>query len=155
MALAGGMRFKVTMAEVFPAGCALVPASITEAQDYDERTGRRSPAKDKVTGQRVFTCRVMDMDPDLDGRSREVAVKILADVQPVAPTGAAFEPVEFEGLTVTPYVNDKGRMAYSFRATAISAPRGGKTAPAPASSGSASSGSSGSGSSGSAGKAAA
>jgi hypothetical protein len=41
------------MGEVFPGGCALVPGSITEAQDYDERTGRRSPAKDKVTGQRV------------------------------------------------------------------------------------------------------
>jgi hypothetical protein len=127
MALSGGMRFKVSMGEVFPAGCALVPGSIVEAQDYDERTGRRSPAKDKVTGQRVWSCRVMDMDPDLDGRSREVAVKILADVQPVPPTGALFEPVEFENLTVTPYANDKGRMAYSFRATAIVAPKGGKT----------------------------
>ena len=126
MALSGGTRFKVSMGEVFPAGCALVPGSITEAQDYDERTGRRSPAKDKVTGQRVWSCRVMDMDPDLDGRSREVAVKILADVQPVPPTGNLFEPVEFENLTVTPYANDKGRMAYSFRATAIVAPRGGK-----------------------------
>jgi hypothetical protein len=126
MALTGGTRFKVTMAEVFPGGCALVPGSIAEAQDYDERTGRRSPAKDKVTGQRVWSCRVMDMDPELDGRSREVAVKILADVQPVPPTGGMFEPVEFEGLVVTPYANDKGRMAFSFRATAILAPRGGK-----------------------------
>ena len=59
---------------------------------------------------------------------REVAVKILADVQPVPPTGAMFEPVEFENLMVTPYANDKGRMAYSFRATAILAPRGRKGA---------------------------
>jgi hypothetical protein len=136
MALTGGTRFKVSMAEVFPGGCALVPGSIAEAQDYDERTGRRSPAKDKVTGQRVWSCRVMDMDPELDGRSREVAVKILADVQPVPPTGGMFEPVEFENLMVTPYANDKGRMAYSFRATAIVAPRGGKTQ-APPSGGSA------------------
>jgi hypothetical protein len=133
MALKGGTRFKVTMADVFPNGCNLVPASIAEAQDFDERTGRRSPAKDKVTGQRVFSCRVMDMDPELDGRSREVAVKILADVQPVPPTGTPFEAVEFEGMTVTPYTNDKGRMAYSFRATAILAPKGGKSAPSPAS----------------------
>jgi hypothetical protein len=125
MALTGGTRFKVTMGEVFPAGCALVPASITEAQDYDERTGRRSPAKDKVTGQRVWSCRVIDLDPELDGRSREVAVKILAEVQPVPPSGEMFAPVEFEGLMVTPYANDKGRMAFSFRATAIVAPRGG------------------------------
>src|SRR3954452_9014288 len=127
MALTGGTRFKVSMGEVFPAGCALVPGSITEAQDYDERTGRRSPAKDKVTGQRVWSCRVMDMDPELDGRSREVAGKILADVQPVPPTGGMFEPVEFENLMVTPYANDKGRMAFSFRATAILAPKGGKS----------------------------
>ena len=146
MALTGGTRFKVSMAVVFPAGCALVPGSIAEAQDYDERTGRRSPAKDKVTGQRVWSCRVMDMDPDLDGRSREVAVKILADVQPVPPTGAMFEPVEFENLMVTPYANDKGRMAFSFRATAIVAPKGGKSTPASGSS---------SGSAGSSGKAAA
>jgi hypothetical protein len=133
MALTGGTRFKVTMAEVFPGGCNLVPDSIAEAQDYDERTGRRSPAKDKVTGQRVWSCRVLDMDPELAGRSREVAVKILADVQPVPPTGNMFEAVEFENLTVTPYANDKGRMAYSLRATAITAPKAGKAAPAPSS----------------------
>jgi hypothetical protein len=126
MALMGGTRFKVTMAELFPAGCALVPASITEAQDYDAATKTRRPSVDKVTGQRVWSCRVMDLDPELDGRSREVAVKILADVQPVAPTGAAFELVEFENLTVTPYVNERGRLAYSFRATALLAPRAGK-----------------------------
>jgi hypothetical protein len=131
MALTGGTRFKVSMGEVFPAGCALVPGSITEAQDYDERTGRRSPAKDKVTGQRVWSCRVIDLDPELDGRSREVAVKILAEVQPVPPSGEMFAPVEFEGLMVTPYANDKGRMAFSFRATAIVAPRGGKSAAGP------------------------
>jgi hypothetical protein len=131
MALSGGTRFKVTMGEVFPGGCNLVPGSIAEAQDYDERTGRRSPAKDKVTGQRVWSCRVLDMDPELAGRSREVAVKILADVQPVPPTGNLFEAVEFENLTVTPYANDKGRMAYSLRATAIVAPKGGKAVPAP------------------------
>lgn len=73
----------------------------------------------------------MDMDPELDGRPREIAVKILADVQPVAPTGTPFEPVEFEGMTVTPYVTDKGRMAFSLRATAITAPKGGKAAAAP------------------------
>jgi hypothetical protein len=45
-------------------------------------------------------------------------ITILADVQPVPPTGGMFEPVETEGLMVTPYANDKGRMAFSFRPTA-------------------------------------
>jgi hypothetical protein len=85
---------------------------------------------DKHTGQRVFQCRVMDMDPELEGRSRETVVKILADRMPVPPTRAPFELVEFEVLQVTPYV-DTGRcqgrgrcgarMAFSLRATGMKA----------------------------------
>jgi hypothetical protein len=107
------------MADAFPAGCALVPESITEAQDYDEVTRTRSPAFDKVTGKKVWQVRVSDLDPELAGRSREVGVKILADREPAPPTGQPFELVEFENLTVTPYVTDKGRMAYSLRATGL------------------------------------
>ena len=62
---------------------------------------------DKLTGQRVFQCRVVDMDPELEGRSREVVVKVLADRQPVPPTRAPFELVEFENLQVTPYVDGR------------------------------------------------
>jgi hypothetical protein len=120
------------MQDVFPHGCHLVPESIVEAQDYDENTGRRSPAVDKHTGQRVFSCRVMDMDPELEGRSRETVVKILADRMPVPPTRAPFELVEFEGLQVTPYVDTgrcqgrgrcNARMAFSLRATGMKAAR--------------------------------
>ena len=123
MALKTGSRFAVSMGDVFPDGCALVPGSISEVQDYDEKTKTRHPSKDKVTGTRVFQCRVVDMDAELEGRSRETVVKILTDYQPVPPGRALFEPVEFEGLTVTPYVTDKGRMAYSLRATGIKAAR--------------------------------
>jgi len=123
MALRNGSRLGVSMADVFPHGCHLVPGSITEAQDYDEKTKLRTPAVDKLTGKRVFQCRVVDMDPELEGRSREVVVKIIADREPVPPTRAPFEPVDFDGLTVTPYVTDKGRMAYSLRATGIKAAR--------------------------------
>jgi len=97
-------------------GVALVPDSISEVQDYDENTRARTPAVDKVTGSRVWQCRVVDLDPELAGRSREVVVKILADRMPVPPTRAPFEPVEFDRLTVTPYVTDKGRLAFSLRA---------------------------------------
>jgi hypothetical protein len=51
-----------------------------------------------------------------------VSIKILADVQPVPPVGP-FQPVEFENLTVTPYVGNNNRLAYSFRATALVAPK--------------------------------
>ena len=87
MALRNGSRLGVSMADVFPNGCHLVPDSITEAQDYDEATGRRSPAVDKYTGKPVFQCRVSDMDPELEGRQRETVVKILADRMPAPPTG--------------------------------------------------------------------
>lgn len=102
----------------------MVPESMGEVEDYDEKTGRRSPAKDKVTGQRVWQVKVMDLDPELGKRSRETTVKISADYQPAAPTGAYFEQVEFDGMTVTPYVASNGRMAYSLRATGMRAPAG-------------------------------
>ena len=123
MALRNGSRLAVSMHDVFPHGCHLMPGSITEAQDYDENTRQRTSAVDKVTGKRVWQCRVVDMDSELEGRSREVVVKISADREPVPPTRTPFEPVDFDGLTVTPYVTDKGRMAYSLRATGIKAAR--------------------------------
>ncbi|MFI5906216.1 transcriptional regulator [Dactylosporangium sp. NPDC051541] len=117
MALKGGTRFSVRFEDVFPAGCMLVPDSIVEAQDYNEATRTRTPAVDKLTGQRVWSVRVSDMDPDLAGRAREVVVKISAPVQPVPESSAPFAPVEFEGMTVTPYVGQTGRLTYSIRAT--------------------------------------
>jgi hypothetical protein len=122
VALKGGTRFGVNFADVFPAGCVLVPGSVGEVEDYDEKTGRRTPAKDKLTGQRVWQVRVMDLDPELGKRSRETTVKIVGDHMPVAPTGTPFEAVEFDGMTVTPYVTNTGRMAYSLRASAMRAP---------------------------------
>src|SRR5690242_16627837 len=89
--LRGGTRFAVRHDDVFPAGCYLVPGSIGRVEDYDEKTGRRTPAIDKVTGQPVFQARVSDADPELKTRSRETPVKLLADYQPVPPTGVPFE----------------------------------------------------------------
>ena len=115
-----GPRLPVKMADVFPDGCSLVPASISETYDYDEKNKTCRPSIDKITGQRVYQCRVVDMDPERRGRSRETAVKIVADQMPVPPTGAQYEPVEFEGLTAIPYATDRGRVAYtSLRATSI------------------------------------
>ena len=115
----GGSRFPVTMQQAFPQGCHLVPDSIADAMDYDEKTKARTPAVDKLTGKRVWQCRVVDMDPELEGRARETVVKIIADREPVPPTRTPFELVEFDNLQVTPYVTDKGRMAYSLRSTGI------------------------------------
>jgi hypothetical protein len=113
-------RLPVKMADVFPKGCYLVPASISETYDYDEKNKTRRPAIDKITSQRVYLCRVVDMDPDRKGWSRQTEVKIVADQMPVPPTQVPYEPVEFEGLTATPHATARGRTAYpSLRATGI------------------------------------
>jgi hypothetical protein len=122
VALKGGTRFSVRFEDVFPAGCVLMPDGISEAQDYNEATRVRTPAVDKLSGQRVWTVRVTDMDPDLAGRAREMAVKVTAPVQPVPESSAPFAPVEFEGMTVTPYVGPTGRLMYSIRATGFRSP---------------------------------
>ena len=62
-------------------------------------------------------------------------MKIAAQHQPVPPeavTGVPFRPVEFDGLTVTPYVQENGgrpRVAYSLRATGMRAPQVGHHRP--------------------------
>ena len=70
---------------------------------------------------------VIDGDPA--ARVRAVKIKVAAQVQPVVPAGTAgspFVPVEFTGLTVTYYVNQAGRLAYSLKATGIRSPGRGR-----------------------------
>jgi len=110
------------MADVFPHGCYLAPDPISEAQDCDESIETR-PVVDKLTGRRVFSCRVMDMDPDREGQLRETVVKVVAERLPALPSpanGLPFAAIEFEGLTAAPPTISRGRAAYtSLRATGI------------------------------------
>jgi hypothetical protein len=125
------LKVPVPFDYVFPAGvlCLGVDAAI----DFDRRQEADNQARDKETGERVWVVRVMDLDPAAGkfGRTTEVKVKVVAPHQPVPPTSAVpgYPPaIEFDGLTLTPYVdsqrckgagNCKARMAYSLRATAI------------------------------------
>ena len=66
------------------------------------------------------------IDADPQARDKSVRVKVAAADAPVLPAphpGMPFVPVEFAGLTVTPYVNQAGRLAYSLRATGVRAGR--------------------------------
>src|SRR4051812_50134557 len=113
MALQGGHRFPVSMDDLYPDG--LYAMSVEEAQDYDEKTGRRTPAKDKLTGERVYNVTCYDRGPDVRPRDRQVTVKGSAPVQPVLPgevaPGTGLHAVVFTGLTVTPYVSENGGRA--------------------------------------------
>ncbi|SDD65518.1 hypothetical protein [Auraticoccus monumenti] len=121
--------FKVNFNEVFPFGLGVVGAVSAQA-DFDASTREnRVQQRDKDTGEPVWVVDVMDFDPE--ARERTFKVKITAPVQPVPPDaieGLPVRPVVLEGLMVTPYLkevgNGRSRIAYSLRATGMSAPRG-------------------------------
>jgi hypothetical protein len=72
----------------------------------------------------------LDANEDAARFGAEFKVKVVASVQPVSPAKAAgfpFPAVEFEHLTITPYANARGRVAYSFRATGMRAPGAGRS----------------------------
>jgi hypothetical protein len=114
--------------DVFPHGCFVV-GEVQAMRDFDRSTKDQAiQAVDRDTGELVWTVDVVDADPA--ARERTVRVKITAPVQPVPPEtapGLPFRPVEFEGLTATPYVqmmaSGRGKLTWSFRATGMRAPK--------------------------------
>jgi hypothetical protein len=135
MAIKGAIR--MAHGDVFAHGCFVV-GEVQAMRDFDRSTREQAiQAVDRDTGELVWTVDVVDADPD--ARERTVRVKITAPVQPVPPEtapGLPFRPVEFDGLTATPYVqtlaSGRGKLTWSFRASGMRAP---KAAPAPVSSG--------------------
>lgn len=128
-------RFKIDHSDLFSHGAYLV-SDVEPVRDFDKsRPGAPVQAVDKETGLRVWGAVVLDGDPDARKEVKTVTVKLVAEHQPVppeAPAGMPFRPVEFDGLTVTPYVDDKrGRIAYSIRATGMHAPSTGPARHAP------------------------
>jgi hypothetical protein len=127
---------------VFPGG-AYAAGGIEMVRDFDRSSGDRVVQQiDKHTGLPLWVVEVIDADEQ--ARQRTVKVKIAAQVQPVLPPpapGSPFTPVEFDGLTATPYVDtsrchakDTGkcgaRQAYSLKATGVCAPSRGLGRPA-------------------------
>jgi hypothetical protein len=112
---------------VWPYGSFMV-GDVQAMRDFDRSTKDQAvQAVDRETGELVWVIDVIDADPE--ARDRTVRVKLLAAVQPVPPeamAGAPFRPVEFDGLTATPYVattaTGRSRLAWSFRATGMRAP---------------------------------
>ena len=117
----------VEFGAVFPSG-AYAAGAFDPVRNFDASTGEKFvQSHDKATGLPLWVIEVIDPDPA--ARTRAVKVKVAAQVQPVIPAGppgSPFAPVEFTGMTVTPYVNQAGRLAYSIKATGIRAPGRGR-----------------------------
>ncbi|WP_131740831.1 plasmid replication, integration and excision activator [Actinomadura roseirufa] len=118
-------RIPVEFGAVFPHGVyATGPAEVLE----NFETKRQEV--DKESGLPVWVVDVYDADPAAGHKASAIRVKISAEVCPVLPEPSygPFRPVEFGGLTVTPYVEETGkrpRVAYSFRAREVRAAGGG------------------------------
>jgi len=105
----GGSAYSVSTEEVFPEGCYLVPDSIKQLDS------------DKPAGKKVYECRVVDRNPALKDRAHDTVVKIMANEKPSEASMPRFGRVEFENLTITPYVTDQNPMwiRYSLRASGL------------------------------------
>jgi hypothetical protein len=114
---------------VFPHG-AYAAGVIEPVRDFDASKGDRFvQAKDRDSGLPLWGVDVIDADPA--ARTKTARVKIAASDQPVLPPASPvmpFSPVELTGLTVMPYVNPAGRLAYSLKATGITPARGSRGA---------------------------
>ena len=139
MALQGPIQ--VEFGTVFPDG-AYAAGGIEMVRDFDRSSRDRVVQQvDKHTGLPLWVVEVIDAQED--ARQRTVKVKIAAQVQPVLPAPAAGSPftaVEFDGMTVMPYVDGSrcdpdskkcgGRLAYSLKAAGVRAPSRGVSRPA-------------------------
>jgi hypothetical protein len=134
-------KIKVEFGEVFPYGLFAVSA-VTQVEDFDKSSkDKKVYAVDDESGLSVFSVDVMDGDPEARKADRSFSIKLLAKVQPMLPaapiSGMPFIPIELDGLTATPWVDsrtctgpDKGkahrcraRQGWSYRASAVRAPK--------------------------------
>lgn len=121
-------RFPVEFAAVFPDGVFIL--GVEPSQEFQEdRNAPKRQERDRETNQLVWVVRALDANEEAARFGAEFKVKVTAPQQPVPPAkmaGFPYAPAEFEGLTITPYANNRGRVAYSFRATGMRAPAGAK-----------------------------
>lgn len=128
-------KIPVDFGVAFPHGAYAV-GEVQPIRDYDKSTKERVvQATDPETGLLMWSVEVVDGDPDAKKSTRTVSVKIGAKVQPVLPEGLSglpFTPVEFDKLTATAYIEEKGdfsNIAWSLRASEVRAPARGTVKP--------------------------
>ncbi|TNY37759.1 plasmid replication, integration and excision activator [Thermomonospora catenispora] len=123
-------RIPVEFGQVFPHGV----YATGQAEPLTNFDTKRQEI-DKDTGLPVWVVDVYDADPAARHKASAIRVRVIARECPVLPEPVMgpFRPVEFTGMTVTPYVEVSGRnpqgepitrIAYSYRATGVQAPGG-------------------------------
>ncbi len=128
-------RIALANEDAFPHGAyAFVSTEVKPARDFDKSTRETLVQMvDRDTELPVWTFDVLDADPNAEGKNAAITVRILSKYQPTlpeAPAGSPVRPVEFEGLTGTPYVDSqrctgsgpgphrcRSRLAWSWRAS--------------------------------------
>ena len=131
----------VEFGKVFPGG-AYAAGPVEKVRDFERsRKDEVIQQLDKDSGLPLWVVEVIDAQED--ARQRTVKIKIAAQAQPVLPApvpGSPFTPVEFDGMTVFPYVDASrcqgtgrcnARVAYSLKAAGIRAPSRGLGRPVP------------------------
>jgi hypothetical protein len=108
-----GWEQAVSTGDVFPDGCYLDSISETD-------TGREVVDINRPR-ERLYRCEVVDLNPALKDRPHDTVVNILTDQELSVQPGVRHPLVEFDGLTITPYVTNRSpvRMGYTLRATGI------------------------------------
>ncbi|WP_327090885.1 plasmid replication, integration and excision activator [Nonomuraea sp. NBC_01738] len=112
---------------IWPVGVFVV-GEVTPVNDFGAGS-RDNPVRklDSRTGELMWAVPVMDANPEARAADRALSVKVLGAVPPVIPEvppqlaalGLTWVPVEFEGLTVLPYVNANGRLEWSIKARGV------------------------------------
>lgn len=133
-------NFNVSFSDIFPAGAYAV-SEVEPVLDYNAASsGNERPQKiDEKTNLPMWQLSVLDADPEAKKAQKTINVKILSAALPVVPEpkgGLPFASIEFDGLSVTPYVNtnsNRPSLEYSVKATAIR--EAGKSVSAPVSKG--------------------
>ena len=121
-------KVPVEFSVAFPHGAYAV-GEVQPVRDYDRSTKEKLvQAADPDTGLPLWQVEVVDGDPDARKSNRTMAVKVTAKVQPVLPESLPdlpFTRVEFDKLTATAYIEEKGTfssIAWSLRAGEVRAP---------------------------------
>jgi len=117
-------RFAAEFGEVFPFGAFVLGVEPSMEFQADSQAPKRQE-RDRETNQLVWVVRALDANEEAARFGAEFKVKVTSPQQPVPPAklqGFPYAPVEFDGLTITPYANNRGRIAHSFRAKGMRAP---------------------------------